>query len=114
MLLYAFVSYVWALFVMLCCGGCVGCCEVCLICDVGGVFGGVPLWVVCVFRRVMLWFVSVVHPVAILNAVLCYLQLVVTIWWYSSMGIVICLYVARIVSLCFLYVVDVSACVCCM
>ena len=32
------------------------------------VVGGVPLWVVCVFRRVL---VSVVHPVAILSAVFC-------------------------------------------
>ena len=31
--------------------------------------GGVPLWVVCVFRRVDV--VSVVHPVAILSAVFC-------------------------------------------
>ena len=32
------------------------------------VVGGVPLWVVCVFRCM---FVSVVHPVAILSAVFC-------------------------------------------
>ena len=30
---------------------------------------GVPLWVVCVFRRV--YFVFVVHPVAILSVVFC-------------------------------------------
>ena len=33
------------------------------------VVGGVPIWVVCVFRRVDV--VSVVHPVPILSAVFC-------------------------------------------
>ena len=39
------------------------------------VVGGVPLWVVCLFRRVdVVLFVCVVHPVAILSTVfLCYL-----------------------------------------
>ena len=64
-------------------------------------------------------FVSVVHPVAILSAVFCVIcclfmfvsnasgdQMVET---YSSMGLVMVLYVARIVSFCFLHGVDVSA-----
>ena len=33
------------------------------------VVGGVPLWIECVFRRVDVVCVSVVHPVAILSAV---------------------------------------------
>ena len=31
------VSYVWVLFVVLWCSGCVGCCDFCLMCDIGGV-----------------------------------------------------------------------------
>ena len=64
-------------------------------------------------------FVSVVHPVAILSVVFCVIcsllmfvsdasgdHLVET---YSSMGFVMVLYVAMIVSFCFPHVVDVSA-----
>ena len=52
-----------------------------------GVVGGVPLWIVCVFRCVGV--VCVVHPVAILSAVFCVfcclcLMLVVTIWWSTK------------------------------
>ena len=42
---------------------------VCFLCL--GVVGGVPLWIVCVFRRVDVVFVSVVLQVVILSAVLC-------------------------------------------
>ena len=76
------------------------------------VVGGVPLWVVCVF-------VSVVHPVAILSAVfcvICSLLMFVSdasgdhmVEAYSSMGLVMALYVARVVSYCFPQIVDVSA-----
>ena len=72
------------------------------------VVGGFPLWVVCVFRRIN-----------ILGAVFCVScsllmfvsdasgdQMVET---YSSMGLVMALYVARIVSVGFPNVVDVSA-----
>ena len=64
-------------------------------------------------------FVSVVHPVAVLSVVFCiicsllmfvsdasYDHMVET---YSSMGIVMALYVVTIVSLCFPHAVDVSA-----
>ena len=64
-------------------------------------------------------FVSVVHPVAILSAVfcvICSLLIFVSdaignhmVETYSSMGLVIALYVARIVSFYFPHVVDVSA-----
>ena len=74
--------------------------------------GCVPLWVECVF-------VSVVHPVAILNAVfcvICSLLIFVSdasgdhiVKTYSSMGVVMALYAAMIVSICFPHVVDVSA-----
>ena len=63
--------------------------------------------------------VSVVHPVAILSAVFCVIcgllmfvsdasgaHMVET---YSSMGLVMALYVAKIVSFCFHHVVDVRA-----
>ena len=63
--------------------------------------------------------VSVVHPVAILNAVfciICSLLMCVSdvsgdhmVETYSSMGLAMALYVARIVSFCFPHVVDVSA-----
>ena len=45
------------------------CVVVCFLCL--GVVGGVPLWIVCVFRRVDVVFVSVVLQVVILSAVLC-------------------------------------------
>ena len=64
-------------------------------------------------------FVSVVHPVAILSAVFCVissLSMFVSdtsgdnmVEMYSSMGLVMPVYVARIVSFCFPHVVDVSA-----
>ena len=64
-------------------------------------------------------YVSVVHPVAILSAVFCFicslLMFVVEasgdhmVETYSSMGLVVALYVARIVSFWFPHVVDVSA-----
>ena len=64
-------------------------------------------------------FVSVVHPVAILSAVfcvICSLLMFVSdasgdhmVETYSSMGIVMALYVAMIVFFCFPHVVDVSA-----
>ena len=69
------------------------------------VVGGVALWVVCVF-------VSVVHPVVIMSAVfcvICSLLMFVSdaignhmVKAYSSKGLVMALYVARIVSFCFL------------
>ena len=62
---------------------------------------------------------SVVHPVAILSAVfcvICSLLMFVSdasgdhmVETYSSMGLVMTLYYARIVSFCFPHVVDVSA-----
>ena len=61
---------------------------------------------------------SVVHPVAILSTVfcvICSLLMFVSdaigdhmVETYSNMGLVMALYVARIVSFCFLHVVDVS------
>ena len=83
------------------------------------VVGGVPLWVVCVSSCRCCVFVSVVHPVAILSAVFC---VICSLWMfvsdaggdhmvetYSSMGLVMALYIAMIVSFCFPHVVDVSA-----
>ena len=79
------------------------------------VVGGVPLWVVCVFLRV----VSVVHPVGILSVMFCVICSVLMfvsdasgdhmVETNSIMGLVITFYVARIVSFCFPHVVDVSA-----
>ena len=67
----------------------------------------------------LLRYVSVVHPVAILSAVfcvICSLLMFVSdaigdhmVETYSSMGLVMALYVARIVSFCFPHVVDMSA-----
>ena len=64
-------------------------------------------------------FVSVVHPVAILSAVFCVICSVLMfvsdaigdhiVETYSSMGLVMALNAARIVSFCFPHVVDVSA-----
>ena len=85
------------------------------------VVGGVPLWVECVFRRVDVVCVSVVHPVAILSAVfcvICSLLMFVSdangdhmVETYSSMGLVMALYVAMLVSFCPPppHVIDVSA-----
>ena len=82
------------------------------------VVGGVPLWVMGVFRRL-----NVVHPVAIMSAVfyvICSLLMFVSdgigdhmVDTYSSMGLGMALYVARIVSFCFPHV-DVSALSICM
>ena len=62
---------------------------------------------------------SVVHPVAILSAVFCVIYSLLMflsdasgehmVETYSSMGLVLALYVARIVSFCFPHAVDVSA-----
>ena len=64
-------------------------------------------------------FVSVVHPVSILSAVFCVscsLLMFVSdasgdhmVETYSSMGLAMALYLSRIVSFCFLHVIDVSA-----
>ena len=64
-------------------------------------------------------FVSVVHSVTILSAVFCVICSLLKfvshtsgdhmVEMYSSMGLVMALYVARIVSFCFPHVVDVSA-----
>ena len=82
------------------------------------VVGGVPLWVGCVFRRVDV-ICACCAPVAFLSAVFCVtcsLLMFVSdassdhmVETYSSMGLVMALYVARIVSFCFPHVVDVSA-----
>ena len=74
---------------------------------------------VCVSSCRCCVYVSVVHPVAILSAVfygICSLLMCVCdaigdhmVETYSSMGFVMSLYVARIVSFCFPHVVDVSA-----
>ena len=74
---------------------------------------------VCVSSCRYCVFVSVVHPVAILNVVfcvICSLLMVVSdasgdhmVETYSSMGLVMALYVAMIVSFCFSHVVGVSA-----
>ena len=62
---------------------------------------------------------SLVHPVVILSAVFCVIYSLLMfvsdasgdhmVETYSSMGLVMALYVARIVSLCFLHVADVNA-----
>ena len=74
---------------------------------------------VCVSSCRCCVFVSVVHPVAILSAVFCVICSLLMfasdasgdhmVETHSSMGLVMDLYVARIVSFCFPYVVDVSA-----
>ena len=79
---------------------------------------------VCVSSCRRCVFVFVVHPVAILSVVfcgICSLLMFVSdasgdhvVETYSSVGIVMALYVARIVSLCFSHVVDVSALSICM
>ena len=84
------------------------------------VVGGVPLWVDCVFRRVDVVCLCLLYtPVAILGAVfcvICSLLMFVSdasgdhmVETYSSMGLVMALYVAMIVSFCFPHVVDVCA-----
>ena len=82
------------------------------------VVGGVSLWVVCVFRHV---FVYVMHPVAILNAVfcvICSLLMFVShassdhmVETYSSMGLVMAVCVAMMISFRFPHVVALSICI---
>ena len=84
-----------------------------------GVWGVFVLSVMCLVGGVPLWVVFDVHPVAILSAVfciICSLLMFVSdaigdhmVEAYSSMCLVMALYVARIVSFCFPQVVDVSA-----
>ena len=74
---------------------------------------------VCVSSCRCCVFVSVVHPVAIMSAVFCVIYSLLMfvsdassdhmVKRYSSMGLVMPLYVARIVSFCFPHVVVVSA-----
>ena len=74
---------------------------------------------VCVLSCRCCVFVSVVHPVAIMSVVFCVMCSLLKfvsdasgdhiVETYSSMGLVMALYVARIVSFCFPHVVDVSA-----
>ena len=74
---------------------------------------------VCVSSCRCCVFVSVVHPVAILSAVFCVICRLLMfasyaigdhmVETYSSMGLVMALYVAMIVSFCFSHVVGVSA-----
>ena len=73
---------------------------------------------VCVSSCRCCVFVSVVQPIAILSAVFCVICSLMFVSdasgyhmaeTYSSMGLVMALYVAMIVSFCFLHVVDVSA-----
>ena len=64
-------------------------------------------------------FVSVVHPVAILSVVFCVICSLLTFVYdasgdhmvetYSSMSLVMALYIVMMVSFCFLHVVDMSA-----
>ena len=73
---------------------------------------------VCVSSRRCCVFVSVVHQVAILSAVFCVICSLLMfmsddigdhmVETYSSMRLVMALYIARFVSLCFPQVVDVS------
>ena len=89
---------------------------------------GVPLWVECVSS--CRCGVFVVHQVVILSAVFCVIYSLLMfvsdasgdhiVETYSSMGLVMALYVAMIVSFCFPHAVDVSAlsmyclaCFCC-
>ena len=87
--------------------------------------GGVPLWVLCVFGRVDVVCLCLLYtPVAILSAVfciICSLLMFVTdvsgdhmVETHSSMGLVMALYLAMIVSFCFSHVVDVSAVLSCV
>ena len=74
--------------------------------------------IVCVSSCRCCVFVSVVHPVVILSAVLCVICSLLMfvsdasgdhmVKTYSSIGIVMALYVGMIVSFCFPHVVDVS------
>ena len=74
---------------------------------------------VCVSSCICCVFVSVVHPVDILSAVFCVISSLLIfvsdasgdhmVETYSSMGLVMALYVAMIVFFCFPHIVDVSA-----
>ena len=119
------------LFVVLWCSAVGEWVVVIFVLSVMRVVGGVPLWVECVFRRVngvcllcvcvCCVFVSVVHPVVILSAVFCVICSLLMLCLmllasgdnmvesYSSIGLVMALYVVMIVSFCFPHVVDVSA-----
>ena len=80
-----------------------GCCD--FVSSVVPVVGGIPLLVVCVFCRVYVVFVSVVHPVDILSVVFCVICSLfmfvsdasgdLMVETYSSMGLVMALYVAK-------------------
>ena len=95
-----------------------GCCDFCLICDACS-WKCSLMGIVCVSSSRCCVCVSVGPPVAILSAVfciICSLLMFVSdasgdpmVETYSSMGLVMALYVARIVSFCFPHVVDVSA-----
>ena len=97
--------------------GCVR--DFCLICDAWCSWRCSLLGRVCVSSCRYCVFVSVVHPVAILSAmscVICSLLMFVSdasgdhmVETYSSMGLVMALYVAMIVSFWFPHVVDVNA-----
>ena len=70
---------------------------------------------VCVSSSRCCVFVFVVHPVTILSTMFCSLMMFVSdassdhmVETYSSMGLVMALYVAMIVSFCFPYVVVIS------
>ena len=73
----------------------------------------------CVSSCICFVLASVIHPVAILSAVFCVICTLLMfvsdtsgdhmVETYSSMGLVMVLYVARIASFCFPNVVDVSA-----
>ena len=112
-----FVSYVWVLFVVLWCS-LVGVRVVLIICDACSCRCSF-IGRVCVSSCRCCVFVSVVHPVTILNAVycvICSLLMFVSnasgdhmMETYSSMGLLMALYVAMIVSFCLPHVVDVSA-----
>ena len=86
------------------------------------VVGGVPLCVECVFRCVNVVCLCLLYtPVAILSVVfcvICSLLMYVSdargdhmVETYSSMGLVMALYIAMIVFFCFPHVVDVSICI---
>ena len=102
-----FVYYVWVLFVV---WG-----VVILVLSVMRVVCGVPLWVVCVFRRVDVVCLCLFYIQSAAFCVICSLLMFVSdasgdhmVETYSSMGLVMDLYVAMIVSFCFLHVVDLS------
>ena len=100
---------------LLCCSGCVGCCDFCLICDACS-WRCSFMGSMCVSSCRWCAIVSVVLPVAILSAVFCVISSLLMfvsdaigdhmVDTYSSMGLFMGLYVARIVSFYFPHVVD--------